>query len=154
MAHPRLAASAIPRGEPTLADLRDRYIETHEASLEHHTMRGIRRHFRHLCRLLGEGFPIRKLSLADLQGYVDKRAKARGRRGPLTPATIKKEIVTLRTAWNWGVRMQIVSGRYPYDGLRYPKSDEKPPFQTRAEIERQLPGLPAEAGASCGRPST
>ena len=57
----------------------------------------------------------------------------------LTPATIKKEIVTLRTAWNWGLRMKIVSGRYPYDGLRYPKSDEKPPFQTRQEIERQLP---------------
>jgi integrase len=134
-------------GEPTMADLRDLYIETHEPSLEHHTMRGIRRHFRHLCRLLGEGYPIRTLSLADLQGYVDKRAKARGRRGPLTPARIKKEIVTLRTAWNWGVRMKIVSGRYPYDGLRYPKSDEKPPFQTRREIERQLPGLPPQKQA-------
>src|SRR5699024_5712329 len=87
------------------------------------------------------GFPIRDLSLADLQKYVDKRSKAKGRSGPLNPATIKKEIVTLRTAWNWGVRMKIVSGRYPYDGLRYPKSDEKPPFQTRAEIERQIPGL-------------
>ncbi len=106
-------------------------------------MRGIRRHFRHFCGLLGEGFPIRKLSLADLQGYVDRRARARGRRGPLNPATIEKEIVTLRTAWNWGVRMQIVSGRYPYDGLRYPKADEKPPFQTRVEIERQLAGLTA-----------
>jgi integrase len=137
----------VTRGEPTLADLRDRYIETHEASLQHHTMRGVRRHFRHLCRLLGDGFPIRKLSLADLQGYVEKRSKARGRSGPLTPATIKKEIVTLRTAWNWGVRMKIVSGRYPYDGLRYPKSDEKPPFQTRREIERQLPGLPPQKQA-------
>jgi hypothetical protein len=47
-------------GEPTLAGLRDRYIETHGASLEHHTMWGIRRHFRHFCRLLGEGFPIHK----------------------------------------------------------------------------------------------
>src|SRR5208337_2499212 len=46
--------------------------------------------------------------------------------------------------WNWGARMKIVSGRYPYDGLRYPKSDEKPPFQTRQEIERQLPGLPPQ----------
>ena len=68
----------VMRGEPTLADLRDRYIETHEASLEHHTVRGVRRHFRHQCRLLGDGFPIRKLSLADLQGYVEKRSKARG----------------------------------------------------------------------------
>src|SRR5262249_14517614 len=50
----------------------------------------------------------------------------------------------LRTAWNWGVRMKIVAGRYPYDGLRYPKSDEKPPFQTRKQIERQLPALPPE----------
>ena len=100
---------------PTLASLRDRYLETHEASLEHHTLRGIKKHFRHLGRVIGEGFPIGKLSLADLQGYVDKRAKAKGRRGPLTPATIKKEIVTLRTAWNWGVRMKIVAGRYPYD---------------------------------------
>jgi len=128
--------------EPTLADLRDRYLETHgNGTLEHHTLRGIRRHFRHLLRLLGEGFPIRELSLADLQGYVDRRSKAKGRRGALLPATIKKEIVTLRTAWNWGVRMKIVAGRYPYDGLRYPKSDEKPPFQTREEIQRQLPGL-------------
>jgi integrase len=120
---PTAREAPVARGEPTLAELRDRYIETHGASLEHHTLRGIRRHFRHLCCLLGEGFPIRN------------------------PATIKKEIVTLRTAWNWGVRMKIVSGRYPYDGLRYPKSDEKPPFQTRAEIERQLQGLPPKKAA-------
>jgi hypothetical protein len=61
-------------------------------------LRGIRRHFGHLGRFLGEAFPIRKLSLADLQGYVDKRAKAKGRRGMLNPSTIEKEIVTLRTA--------------------------------------------------------
>jgi hypothetical protein len=63
---PASRGAPIARGEPTLAGLRDRYIETHGVSLEHHTMRGIRRHFRHLCRKLGEGFPIRKLSLADL----------------------------------------------------------------------------------------
>ena len=133
---------------PTLASLRDRYLATHgNGTLEAHTLRGINRHLRHLARELGEGFPIRNLSLADLQLYVDKRAKAKGRRGALNPATIRKEIVTLRTAWNWGVRMKIVSGRYPYDGLRYPKSDEKPPFQTRKEIERQVPGLPSAKAA-------
>ena len=82
--------------------------------------------------------------MADLQGYIDRRRKVKGRRGLLNPATIKKEIVTLRTAWNWGVRMNIVAGRYPNGGLRYPKSDDKPPFQTRAEIKRQFPGLPAD----------
>jgi hypothetical protein len=55
-------ATSVPtRSEPTLADLRDRYLETHgNGTLEHHTLRGIRRHFRHLVRLLGEGFPIRE----------------------------------------------------------------------------------------------
>ena len=51
---------------------------------------------------------------------------------------IRKEIVTLRTAWNWGARMELVAGRFPYVGLRYPKGDEKPPFQTREEIRRQV----------------
>jgi integrase len=140
--------AAPARSDPTLADLRNRYLDTHgNGTLEAHTLRGINRHFKHLARLLGEGFPIGKLSLADLQVYVDKRAKAKGRRGTLNPATIKKEIVTLRTAWNWGVRMKLVSGRYPYDGLRYPKSDEKPPFQTRVEIERQLPGISPKKAA-------
>jgi hypothetical protein len=37
--------------------------------------------------------------------------------------------------------MGIVSGRDPYDGLRYPNADEKPPFQTRTEISRDLAGL-------------
>jgi integrase len=132
----------LERPERTLADLRDAYLGTHSnGTLEHHTLRGIKRHFRHLGRHFGDAFPIRELSLADLQGYVDSRRKARGRRGPILPATIRKEIITLRTAWNWGARMGIVAGRYPYDGLRYPKSDEKPRFQTRQEILRQLPGL-------------
>ena len=83
----------------------------------------------------------------------------KGRRGRLAPATIRKEIVTLRTAWNWGVKLGIVAVRYPCDGLRYPKSDEKPPFQTREESERQLPGLsPAQAAelweALWGHPRT
>ncbi len=37
--------------------------------------------------------------------------------------------------------MKLVSGPCPVKGLLYPKVDEKPPFQTRAEIERQLDGL-------------
>ena len=48
---------------------------------------------------------------------------------------------------------------FPYDGLRYPKSDEKPPFQTIEEIERQIAagGLKPPRGRNfrrlhCGRP--
>ncbi len=68
-------STAASRSEPTLADLRGRYIETHaNGTLEPHTLKGIRRHFGHLARTLGESFPIRNLTLADLpQGY-DRQA--------------------------------------------------------------------------------
>jgi integrase len=127
------------RAEFTLGQLRDRYLETHgNGSLEKTSLDGIRLHFKHLVATLGERHPIRALSLADLQRHVDRRARARGIRGRLSPATIKKEIVTLRTTWNWGVRMGIVTGRFPNAGLRYPKGEEKPPFMTWQEIERRI----------------
>jgi site-specific recombinase XerD len=123
----------------TVAAFRDRYLETHRESLEDRTVEGIELHFKHLVATLGERFPIRELKLSDLQGYVDRRARAKGTGGKrLSPATICKEIVTLRTAWNWGARMGLVAGRFPYAGLRYPKGDERPPFQTREEIRRQV----------------
>jgi integrase len=132
------------RKAPTLGSLRDRYLETFAGSLEFQTLRGIRRHFKHLTGHFGERFAIRELSLTDLQGYVNARAKVKVRRGTLNPVTIKKELVSLRTAWNWGVRTKIVAGPYPDKGLAYAKGEDKPPFQTRQEIERQLPGLTAE----------
>ena len=65
----------------------------------------------------------------------------KGIRGLVSPGTIKKEIITLRTTWNWGVQFGLVTGKYPNKDLRYAKVDEKPPFQTFAEIERKLHGL-------------
>lgn len=127
----------------SLTRLRDRYLETRESSLEDSTVYGMKIHFGHLAAVLGPAFPIAELSLADLQRYVDCRKKARGRNGrKLSAATIKKEIVTLRTVWNWALKMKLVSGRFPYDGLSYPRTSEKPPFQTMAEIARRLPGIP------------
>lgn len=122
-----------------LSVLKDRYLATHEASLEANTLDCIRIHFRHLESALGASFPVTELKLADLQGYVDKRAKAKGRGGrKLSSTTIHKEIVTLRTAWNWAVKMDLLAGRFPNNGLRYPKTTEKPPFMTRQEIERRI----------------
>jgi hypothetical protein len=138
---PLAAAQAVKARVLILAEFRDHYLATHRDSLEARTVGGIELHFKHLVAALGEHFPIAGLTLADLQRYVDRRSKAKGMSGKrLSPATIKKEIVTLRTAWNWGAKMGLVSGRFPYDGLRYPKGDEKPPFQTIDEIERQIAG--------------
>ena len=123
----------------TLAALRDRYIATHEASLEQNTLDCIHIHLRHFQAVFGETFCVSDLQLADLQRYVDKRAKANGFRGrKLSPATIQKETITLRTVWNWAVQTNLVAGRFPNKGLRFPKTTEKPRFQTRAEIDRRI----------------
>src|SRR5215469_8679150 len=71
----------------SLAQLRDRYRATHEGSLEPTTLYGIKIHFKHLADILGPAFPIAELQLADLQRYVDVRAKAKGQNGrKLSPA--------------------------------------------------------------------
>jgi integrase len=136
---PAREATAPDPPHLTIAAFRDRYLETHRGSLESNTLDTAGLHFRHLARILGAGFPIRDLKLADLQGYADRRSREKTVEGrQISPATIRKEIVTLRTAWNWGVAMELVSGRYPNKGVRYAKVDEKPPFQTREQIERKL----------------
>lgn len=129
-----------PAGEKiTLQALGKRYIAGNESSLEPNTLDSIRIHFRHLERVIGPAFCLSELSLADLQQYVDSRAKDMGRHGrKLSATTIQKELVSLRTAWNWAAPLKLVTGKFPNKGLRYPKLTEKPPFQTREEIERRI----------------
>jgi integrase len=123
----------------TLEAFRDRYIQTHREALEERTINTAELHFKHLVRILGADFPIRDLTLADLQRYVDRRSKEKNAAGKrISPTTTRKDVVTLRTAWNWGTKMGLVAGRYPNGGLCYPKLDEKPPFQTRDQIERKI----------------
>ncbi len=126
----------------TLADIRNRYFEVHgNGTLEQTTLDGMRQHFKHWVDTLGSNFLMHTLGLADLQRHVDRRARMKGMRGLLSPGTIKKEVITLRTAWNWAVQFGLIAGKFPNRGLRYAKMDQKPPFMTFAEIERKLPGL-------------
>ncbi len=118
----------------TLSNLRDRYITTHSnGTVEANSLDTSRMHLNHFCRSLGDKYPLDRLTLADLQGHVDKRAAA-----GLSPVTLRKEIATFRAAWNWGGPMKITKGAFPSKGLRYPKGEEKPPFQTYAEIVRRI----------------
>jgi integrase len=129
------------RGATTLGKLRDAYLEAHSIdALEETTLGGIRTHFRHLVKTYGEAYPVTSLTLADLQKHVDRRSRAKGLRASrLSPATIRKELVSLRTVWNWGAGRDLVSGTFPpLKRLTFPKGDEKPPFMTREEIERKL----------------
>ncbi len=123
----------------SLAALRDQYVAAHRASLEPNTLKCIQIHFRHLEKHFGAEFCISDLQLSDLQGYVNHRAKAAGRNGrKLSTVTIQKELVTLSTTWGWGAKMKLVVGPFPNDGLRYPKTTQKPGFQTREEINRRI----------------
>ncbi len=132
-------ALVLPRSL-RLSELFDAYFgNLPEGSLEQSTIDGMRIHQRHLYRILGKSFDMQSLRTPDLQRYIERRSKERGRRGrKVTPTTIKKAVVTLQTIWNWGVKTGRLTGTFPTGGLKYSKSVEKPPFQTWQEIERQI----------------
>jgi hypothetical protein len=66
------------------------------------------------CEFLISG----RTKTAELQQYIDRRAKVKGvKGGTLSPATINQEIIHLRTAWNWNINMRLVPGRFPATGL-------------------------------------
>jgi integrase len=135
-----LEASAPPPADITIDDLKDRYIEAHSAgAMEENSLTTVAMHLRHIIHTFGVNFPVRALTLAGLQEHVNRRAKRKGiRNRPLSPTTIRKEIASLRAAWNWAIQTRYVTGNFPNRGLKYPKTEEKPPFQTWAEIERQI----------------
>jgi integrase len=53
-------------------------------------------------------------------------------------ATIRKEIISLRTAWNWARRQLGLREEFPGGGLDYAKIDESLPFMTWEEAERRI----------------
>ncbi len=124
----------------TLGDLFDAYFRSlPEGGLETTTLAGMRLHEQHLRRHLGATLPLLSLQALELQGYVERRSKEPGLRGRnVSPATIKKDLITLKTAWNWAIHMGHLRRPFPNRGLRFGKISEKPPFQTVAEIEKRI----------------
>jgi integrase len=124
----------------TLAHLRDRYVETMSiGAIEKNSLDTVKMHIRHIIKTFGNKFQLGDLTLNSLQEHVNRRAKAKGIRGkPLSSYTIRKEIASFRAAWNWGVQAGLLKGSFPNKGLKFPKLDEKPPFQTWVEIERRI----------------
>lgn len=138
---PDIGPTLAPRQAVTLSILKDRYLATHgNGTIEANSLDTCRLHLGHFCRVLGDGLPLGELTLTKLQEYVNHRSK-----DETAPTTIRKEVATMRGAWNWGEPMDLTKGRFPNRGLRYPKADEKPPFMTRQEIERRI---------ACGEPDS
>lgn len=108
-------------------------------SLEPETIRIARIHTDHIERELGQRFLIDRLQQQTLQEYVVKRSRASGKNGKsLSATTIRKELGTFRTVWTWAISRGYVSGPFPNQNLRFPKTTDKPSFQTRVEIERRI----------------
>jgi integrase len=126
--------------QTTFAEFRESYVKTiSNGAIEENTLDTTRIHLNHFEETLGKKFPMNALALADLQRHVNCRQQ------DVAATTIKKEIDTLRAAWKWAERMAFVEGGFPSRGLVYPKSDDKLPFMTWAEIERRI-----AAGGSAG----
>ncbi len=138
---PKPPASAKVSPEAfSLARLRDAYVAVHEnGALEANSLYTLKMHLRHIERTFGPDFDVSKLEQRDLQRHISRRSKAKGVRGrPLSPATLRKEIASFRAVWNWAMHSGLLKSTFPNRGLVFPKYDERPPFQTREEIERQI----------------
>jgi integrase len=132
-------AAAAPPEPTSYAAFRERYLDAHRhGAMEDNSFQTVAMHLRHFERTLGPKFSLRQLTLADLQRHVTSRAKSKYRGRHLSPVTLRKEVATFRAAWNWAALNGLVAGPFPSKGLVYPKGDEKPPFMTRAEIERRM----------------
>ena len=124
----------------SLGELCQRYLDAlPQGSLEANTVYTLKIHLSHLKRIHGERFRVDRMTFADLQRYVDARSRETGRRGKtVSSVTIKKELTSFSGVWTWAVRMALVKTAFPNKGLRYKKTEDKPPFQTWGEIERRI----------------
>jgi integrase len=128
-----------PEEVRTLGELCDAYLAAlPEGTKEATTLQGEAIHRRHLLRILKKRSSLKTFSQRILQYYINQRLGESYRGKPIRPATIKKEITTLRLMWNWAKDECIVTTGLPTRRLSYPKLDEKPPFMTWAEIEQTI----------------
>ena len=130
--------------EASLGDLFIRFFDSlPEGSLEPGSIAMMQIHRGHLERHFGKRIQLKLLRFSDLQGYVSKRSQDPGIRGrKLSRSTIKKEINTLRAVWKWALASDLIpKTTFPSQGLRYPKTDEPPPFQTFEQISKQTKNL-------------
>jgi len=104
----------------TLAKLFQGYLEhLPDGMMESNSLYTAKIHMAHFERVLGKAFPIKWLTLDDLQGYVQQRGKEKGRRqGKVSPTTMRKELTTLSAVWNWARTTRRVEGDFPNKGLR------------------------------------
>jgi len=89
-------------------------------------------HANHLERILRKSTSIREIGAAELQAYVNRRAKK------AQPVTIKKELQTFNQLWAFAVARGWAEGPSPKGHVALPRSAQKPPFQTFDQIKKAI----------------
>ena len=96
----------------TVADLFRLYqTQLTPGAKESNTLRCEAIHLRHLARVLGPGLALAAVGTTTIQRYVDARVTERYRGRPINPVTVRKEVATFITVWNWGQRRDHVPAR-------------------------------------------
>lgn len=123
-----------------LGQLYERYTESLPAdSMESNSLSTAKTHMNHIAKALGTQLELRSITPVQLQEYINRRTLQPGRFGrTISTTTIKKELSTLRTIWNWAIAHDYVTKPLTLRGLKFPKLDEKAPYRTREEIEREI----------------
>ncbi len=117
-------------------------LSTYQTRLPHgakepSTIRMEKTHIRNLLRLLPKRRSANSINSADVQHYVEKRLKEKRGERFISPETVRREMDTFRSIWNWATR-EYVDGPPPTSGLTFAKRDEKLPFMTWEEIETRI----------------
>lgn len=130
---PPITPAAKKARQTTLHELRESYVTTHAAgAIEKSTLDTVRVHLDRLEETYGKHFVLCGLTVSRLQDHINRRQKS------VAPVTIKKELDTFRTVWNWGQRMGVLADPFPGKGAVYAKTAEKLPFMTWREIDRRV----------------
>lgn len=123
----------------TLDGLFDWYFASiPDGAKEANTLATERIHRKHLVRLFGRRRACEVVTKADLQKYIQDRAREKYGGKPIRAETIKKELDTLRSVWNRAHKMDRVKRALDFDGLDWPRTKDKPAFQTREQIEQAV----------------
>ncbi|WP_197525854.1 tyrosine-type recombinase/integrase [Pseudobythopirellula maris] len=83
---------------------------------------------------MGPHRTVQSITKADLQNFASKRLSETHHGEPIQPDTVRKELVTFRMLWNWGVQEGLLVGVSPTKHVALPLTDEKPPFMTTREV--------------------
>jgi integrase len=136
----KLAAPPVVATSPLLGDVFDRYLATcGNGSMEPTSLEMLVLHLKQIRKKFGESFKLHDLASSHLQEYVNTRVRIKGSKSvPLSPVTLQKEMAAFRACFNWAVQTGILSGSFPYKGIRFPKGEDKRPFMTWGDIERRI----------------